>query len=154
MAVRSSGAKSSAGNKRSVKKAVSLAENKAVTAAKVDAGADKNSLKLDVNVFKEKIVHHLRCTIGTSEKKASKLAWWQALVATANELIFDRLTQTQYTHATKDTRAVHYLSAEFLMGRLTVNNLVSLEVYNTAKSALQEFDAFINQLNRRKGVEQ
>ena len=146
MAVRSSGAKSSAGNKRSVKKAVSLAENKAVTAAKVDAGADKNSLKLDVNVFKEKIVHHLRCTIGTSEKKASKLAWWQALVATANELIFDRLTQTQYTHATKDTRAVHYLSAEFLMGRLTVNNLVSLEVYNTAKSALQELGIDINEI--------
>ena len=86
MAVRSSGAKSSAGNKRSVKKAVSLAENKAVTAAKVDAGADKNSLKLDVNVFKEKIVHHLRCTIGTSEKKASKIALGQVDGATESDL--------------------------------------------------------------------
>lgn len=99
-----------------------------------------------VETLKNKIVHHLRCTIGTSELKASKLAWWQALVASVNEDIFNRLTQTQYTHATKDTRAVNYLSAEFLMGRLTVNNLCNLEMYQTAREALKLLGQDISEL--------
>lgn len=99
-----------------------------------------------VEEMRNKIVHHIRSTIGTSEKKASNLAWWQAVVCSVNELIFERLTQTQYTHAQKDTRAVHYLSAEFLMGRLTVNNLVNLEIYNTAREALNELGVDINTL--------
>ena len=99
--------------------------------------ASKNT-KQTVEKFKELLVHHLRCTVGTSPQKASKLAWWQALVATINEIIFERLTDTQSTHASKDTRAVHYLSAEFLMGRLTVNNLCSLELFQVAKGVFDE----------------
>ena len=92
----------------------------------------KNSHAQAVEEFKTDIVRHLRRTIGTSPEKASNLAWWQALVATANEKIFERLTDTQHTHAQQDTRAVHYLSAEFLMGRLTINNLCNLEKYDIA----------------------
>ncbi len=111
-------------------------ETAAVTAPEVSA----------VEQLKKKIVHHLRCTIGTSELKASKLAWWQALVASVNEDIFNRLTQTQFTHACKDTRAVNYLSAEFLMGRLTVNNLCNLEMYQVAKDALKLLGQDINEI--------
>ncbi len=99
-----------------------------------------------VEDFKTDIVRHLRSTIGTSPEKASHLAWWQALVATVNEQIFERLTDTQYTHAVKDTRAVHYLSAEFLMGRLTVNNLCNLEKYDIASEALKELGLDINDI--------
>lgn len=93
---------------------------------------------ISVEDLKKKIIHHLRCTIGTSETKASDLAWWQAVVASINEIIFEKLTNTQSTHAKHDTRAVYYLSAEFLMGRLTVNNLCNLEIFNVAKQALKE----------------
>lgn len=103
---------------------------------KIDSSVEMPTIS--VQKFKQNLIHHLRCTIGTSEQKASNLAWWQAVVATVNDLIFERLTETQYTHAQKDTRAVHYLSAEFLMGRLTVNNLCNLEIFNVAKEALKE----------------
>ena len=96
------------------------------TAAAVSGTVTEQWWHPSVAALKDSIVHHLRCTIGTSELKASKLAWWQAVVAAVNELIFERLTQTQFTHAQKDTRAINYLSAEFLMGRLTVNNLCKL----------------------------
>ena len=102
--------------------------------------------KPSVEQFKDSIIKHLRRTIGTSEKKASNLAWWQAVVYAVNELVFERLTQTQATHASNDTRAVNYLSAEFLMGRLTVNNLCNLEVYNTCKEALASLGIDINEL--------
>ena len=99
-----------------------------------------------VEQFKDSITTHLRRSIGTSEKKASPLAWWQAVVYAVNELVFERLTQTQFTHASNDTRAVNYLSAEFLMGRLTVNNMCNLEVYDTCKKALAELGIDINEL--------
>lgn len=85
-----------------------------------DCSNECDLFKPTVEQFKQSIVNHLRRTIGTSEKKASNLAWWQAVVYAVNELVFERLTQTQATHAGNDTRAVNYLSAEFLMGRLTV----------------------------------
>lgn len=110
---------------------------KPAAAVKTAPAANKADFEQNVEKMREMIVHHLLCTIGTSEQKASKLAWWEALVAAVNEKIFERLTQTQHTHSVKDTRAVHYLSAEFLMGRLTVNNLCSLEIYNVAREALK-----------------
>ena len=96
---------------------------------------------IDKNTFKQKIIHHLHSTLGTSENKASKEAWWKATCAAVNELVYERLTQTQQTHAKKDTRAVHYLSAEFLMGRLTSNNLHNLNLFKVCDAALKDLGA-------------
>lgn len=87
--------------------------------------------------LKKKIIHHLHTTLGTHEDKANDKAWWNATCAAVNELVFDQLTNTQKTHAKKDTRAVNYLSLEFLMGRLLSNNLHNLELFKEAQSALK-----------------
>ena len=108
--------------------------------------ATSTTNKASVEAFKQSVLNHLRTTIGTSPEKASKLAWWQAVVAACNEEIFGRLTDTQSTHAKADTRAVHYLSAEFLMGRLTVNNLTNLEKFDIARDALKELGLDINEV--------
>jgi starch phosphorylase len=57
--------------------------------------------------------------------------------AAVNEQVYERLTRTQQAHFKKDTRAIHYLSAEFLMGRLTSNNLHNLS-YKVCEEALGE----------------
>ncbi|MFC3914449.1 glycogen/starch/alpha-glucan phosphorylase [Pseudaeromonas sharmana] len=93
---------------------------------------------LNKEQLKQDIVHHLRSTLGTSEQKASKQSWWKATCAAVNEQVYERLTQTQQTHFREDTRAVHYLSAEFLMGRLTANNLHNLALYEVCAEALKE----------------
>lgn len=95
-------------------------------------------LQLDKDQLKASIVRHLRSTLGTSEQKASPEAWWKATAAAVNEQVYERLTRTQQTHFKKDTRAIHYLSAEFLMGRLTSNNLHNLSLYKTCEEALGE----------------
>lgn len=125
--------------KNTPKKAATKTCNSKVTASATD-------YKANVEKFKESVLNHLRTTIGTSPAKASKLAWWQAVVATCNEDIFGRLTDTQETHAKNDTRAVHYLSAEFLMGRLTINNLTNLEKFDVARDALKELGLDINEV--------
>jgi len=93
---------------------------------------------LDKDQLKQNIIHHLRSTLGTSEEKASRQSWWKATCAAVNEQVYERLTQTQQTHLKQDTRAVHYLSAEFLMGRLTANNLHNLGLYETCGAALKD----------------
>lgn len=125
--------------KNTPKKAATKTCNSKVTASATD-------YKANVEKFKESVLNHLRTTIGTSPAKANKLAWWQAVVATCNEDIFGRLTDTQETHAKNDTRAVHYLSAEFLMGRLTINNLTNLEKFDVARDALKELGLDINEV--------
>ena len=126
------------------KKAAPAAEKKAAPAAEKKASPKKAAAKnvtnsffdLTPEAFKNKIIEHLHSTLGTSEQKASKQAWWVATCAAVNSMVYERLTQTQQTHFKHDTRAVHYLSAEFLMGRLTSNNLYNLHLYKVCEEAL------------------
>jgi len=108
--------------------------------------ATQKPFEFSAEQFKESIVKHLRSTLGTSEEKANKRAWWNATAAAVNEMVFERLTKTQQTHAGKDTRAVHYFSAEFLMGRLLTNNLHNLELFEVAKQALEALGQDIYEL--------
>ncbi|MGB2426884.1 MAG: glycogen/starch/alpha-glucan phosphorylase, partial [Alteromonas sp.] len=94
--------------------------------------------KLDKSELKAAIVRHLHCTLGTDENKANNHAWWKATCAAIQELVLEGLRKTQKSHYFNDTRAVHYFSAEFLMGRLLSNNMHNLDLFNTASAALTE----------------
>ena len=119
-------------------------QNKSAPAS--SASFDSASLNITKEQFKEKVLHHLHSTLGTSENKATKQSWWKATCAAVNELVYERLTQTQQTHFKNDTRAVHYLSAEFLMGRLTANNLHNLHLFNVCSSALKDLNIDLTDL--------
>lgn len=88
--------------------------------------------------LKERIVKHLHSTLGTDLNKANHQAWWRATCAAVNEQVFDGLRTTQRTHYEQDTRALHYFSLEYLMGRMFSNNLHNLGLYEQAKLALAE----------------
>ncbi|MFC3852307.1 glycogen/starch/alpha-glucan phosphorylase [Salinispirillum marinum] len=84
-----------------------------------------------------KIIQHLRGTQGTYEEKATPQAWWRATSFAVNEFVMAGLTDTQKTHSRYDTRAVNYLSMEFLMGRLLSNNLHNLHLFDVTRAALE-----------------
>ncbi|MGB1353713.1 MAG: glycogen/starch/alpha-glucan phosphorylase [Glaciecola sp.] len=88
--------------------------------------------------FKDAVVRHLHSTLGTDENKADNHAWWKATSAAMQELVLEGLRKTQKTHYLNDTRAVHYFSAEFLMGRLLSNNMHNFGVFEQAQDALKE----------------
>lgn len=93
--------------------------------------------KTDISAFKDRIIRHLHSSQGTYEEKATPEAWWKATAAAVNESVMAGLTDTQRTHSKLDTRAVNYLSMEFLMGRLLSNNLHNLGLYEAAEAALK-----------------
>jgi starch phosphorylase len=88
--------------------------------------------------LKNSIIKHLHGSLGTDVNKASPQAWWRATCAAVNEYVYDGLRNTQRTHYQQNTRAVHYFSLEYLMGRLFSNNLHNLGVYDAAKDALAQ----------------
>ncbi|WP_018983960.1 glycogen/starch/alpha-glucan phosphorylase [Salinimonas chungwhensis] len=109
--------------------------------AKVANASQASSLpdvKISKGDFKAAIVRHLHSTMGTDENKANNHAWWKATCAAIQENVLEGLRRTQKTHYMNDTRAVHYFSAEFLMGRLLSNNMQNFGLYEVAQAALKE----------------
>ncbi|WJG08234.1 glycogen/starch/alpha-glucan phosphorylase [Aliiglaciecola sp. LCG003] len=104
----------------------------------VKSKANNAPEKLDKNTIKDAIVRHLHSTLGTDENKANNHAWWKAACAAVQEQVLERLRRTQKAHYLNDTRAVHYFSAEFLMGRLMSNNLHNLGLFEVTDQALNE----------------
>jgi glycogen phosphorylase len=92
----------------------------------------------DKKAIKEAIVRNLHCSLGTDENKANNHAWWKATCGAVQEQVLEQLRKTQKSHYLNDTRAVHYFSAEFLMGRLMSNNLHNLGMFEQTELALKE----------------
>ena len=109
-----------------------------------------NAANTATEQLKESIIKHLHSTLGTDVNKASHQAWWRATCAAVNEQVFDGLRNTQRTHYEQDTRALHYFSLEYLMGRMFSNNLHNLGIYQNAKQALAELGLDITDLEQQE----
>lgn len=100
--------------------------------------ASKSQTSMTPAQFKKRVLQHINYTIGTHTEGASKEAWWRATALTINESVFARLQDTHKRHIKNDTRAVNYLSLEYLMGRLMSDNLHNLGLYEVANKALKD----------------
>ncbi|WP_026374659.1 glycogen/starch/alpha-glucan phosphorylase [Aestuariibacter salexigens] len=116
--------------------------------AKANAFARQSlsDVKLNKSEIKDTVVRHLHCTLGTDENKANNHAWWKATSAAVQELVLEGLRKTQKTHYLNDTRAVHYFSAEFLMGRLLSNNLHNFGLFEKTNQALNELGVSLSDI--------
>jgi len=99
-----------------------------------------------VEVLRESIIRHLDYTVGESAETAQPKAWWTATCAALNEQVFERLRDTHKTQAANAKRSVNYLSLEFLMGRMLVNNLHNLGLFETTEKALAELGHSISDI--------
>lgn len=108
------------------------------------AAKTPTSPKIDKAEFKAAVINHLHCSLGTDENKANSHAWWKATCAAMQQQVLEGLRKTQKTHYLNDTRAVHYFSAEFLMGRLLSNNLQNFGLFEVASDALKELGVEIS----------
>ena len=96
-----------------------------------EVGADKESMKTS-------ILNHLRYTLARHPECATKDEWWTATCYAVRDRLLDRFMKTQATHNEKKVRRAYYLSLEYLMGRLLVNNLHNTGLFEATRDALSD----------------
>jgi starch phosphorylase len=87
--------------------------------------------------FAQEILHQLKFGLARDSMNASKREWWIATSKAVQNKVIERMMKTLATHTEGNVRRVYYLSMEFLMGRLYVNNMICAGVFNEAIAALE-----------------
>ena len=97
---------------------------------------DRTGMRLEN--LKQALIDHLYYIQGRDEQFATLNDYYMALAYTVRDRLTDRRIKTAQTYFIKDTKVVYYLSAEFLVGRLSANNLINLGIYDEMKEAAKE----------------
>lgn len=87
--------------------------------------------------MKESILEHLQLTLAHDPAIATKRDWWTCISLAVRDRMVNNMIKTQATHFDTQTRRVYYLSLEYLMGRMLVNNLHNTGVYDEAREAIE-----------------
>lgn len=72
--------------------------------------------------------------------------WWLAVSAAVNEQVAARRAEGQLRAASGADRHVNYLSLEFLVGRLTLNNLISLDCVDVVTDVVKKYGRELSDL--------
>ena len=91
----------------------------------------------DAAKFKENLEGRLKRQYGKDISQANKHDLFDAVSASALEVIMDNWMATRQEYEKKPTRQLYYLSAEFLMGRALSNNLINAQISEQVKEVLK-----------------
>lgn len=94
-------------------------------------------MKFDAEKFKEDLSGRLKRQYGKDISQANKHDLFDAVSASALELIMENWMATRAEYTKKPVKQLYYLSAEFLMGRALGNNLINAGIFGAVKDVLK-----------------
>ncbi|WP_434354931.1 glycogen/starch/alpha-glucan phosphorylase [Parasalinivibrio latis] len=89
--------------------------------------------------FKKAVLAHLTGTYAQIPETANDRGWYLAMAKALTDMSIGNLIETEATLAKKNARKVNYLSMEFLIGRMTGNNLIAMDIYPQVTEVMAEF---------------
>ena len=89
---------------------------------------------------------HLRYTLAKAEETATDRDRYVALAQSIRDRLVERWIETQEAYHRKNVKRIHYLSLEFLMGRLLGNNVINLRLDEACREALADIGIDWNML--------
>ncbi|SFN13857.1 starch phosphorylase [Formivibrio citricus] len=92
----------------------------------------------DVGALRRAIANKLVFAVGKDPLDAQPKDWLNATFLAVRDRLVERWMRTSRAQASQDARRVYYLSMEFLIGRALSNALLSLDLYDTVKEALDD----------------
>ncbi len=101
---------------------------------------------LDRESLKRSLVNLLVYAMGKDHIMATHRDWLHTTALAARERLIERWMETMRSYYRTDTKRVYYLSLEFLTGRLLVNSLLNLGIYDACCIALAELGLDIHRL--------
>ncbi|MBN1164252.1 MAG: glycogen/starch/alpha-glucan phosphorylase [Candidatus Krumholzibacteriota bacterium] len=102
--------------------------------------------KYDSEAIKSSFANHLEYSLSKDKYSATIRDLYLSLALTVRERMIEQWIRTQQLYYKKDVKRVYYLSAEFLMGRALVNNLINIEMYDEARKAMSELGLDLEEL--------
>lgn len=92
----------------------------------------------DKAAFQARVKQYLATTSATHSDQASQRAWYLALGHALADSVLVDMVQVEQQAVQSSAKSVNYLSLEFLIGRLTGNNLINLGWYEEVREAMAE----------------
>ena len=111
-------------------------KDRTVNAEKVLIEDDRTSMLPPV--LRRAFLDHLHYTQGKTKETATPYDLFLSLSHVVRDRLVQRWIKTQKTYYEQKAKRVYYLSAEFLLGRALLNNLISLGIHDECKSVLEE----------------
>ena len=90
----------------------------------------------EIETLKEEILNHLVRDQAHDAETATRGDWWRAVSLTARGRMMELACDVRKTRNLRNVKRAYYLSLEYLMGRLLVNNLVNLLMLDECRIAL------------------
>jgi len=94
--------------------------------------------RMDVEGIGLSFLNHLHYTRAKDEYSATDYDRYLALSYTIRDRIVERWSKTQQTYYNIDAKRVYYLSLEFLLGKLILNNIVNLGIMDEVKYVIKK----------------
>ena len=102
---------------------------------------------LDALSIQLSFASHLEYSLCKDQYTATNRDLYLSLALAARDRLIERWIKTQQKYYTDDVKRVYYLSAEYLMGRVLVNNLINLGIYEESRKAMQELNIELEELS-------
>jgi glycogen phosphorylase len=98
---------------------------------------EHESCSVTVGSLRDAILRHVRYTLGREEGAATPRDLFTAVALATRDRIVDRMLATEGRYVKAGAKRVHYLSMEFLLGKLLENNLACLGLREVAREAVE-----------------
>ena len=112
------------------------------------AAFEYDKLDNSVDALRKSIANRLVYAVGKDLRSATRRDWLFALFHAVRDRTMHRWRETLTAANDQDAKRVYYLSMEFLTGRALTNALMSVGIYDDAKTACTQlgadFDALID----------
>jgi starch phosphorylase len=114
------------------------------------AAPEDDRIAMNKDALKRAFLDNLYYMQGKFPALASGTDYYMALAYAVRDRMLQRWISTASTYTSQGSRTVAYLSAEFLMGPHLANNLINLDLYDSAREAVGELGLDLDELLRHE----
>jgi len=105
---------------------------------------------MDAKALQISFANHLEYSLSKDKYTATMRDLYHSLALTARDRMVERWIRTQQTYYDQDVKRVYYLSAEYLLGRALVNNLLNLGIYEETNKSMQELGLDLEEISEEE----